>query len=174
VVGWAYCLDVMTLVTRKTRCLRAHTVCDCFCKPLRVTKLRQIACSIIACARLRSDHRRCACVRQSGEAKTGRPPMASKFRFRFEAPKGRRLCRYFYDVTCYTPAGHESLWWYPDEQRWGKYVPGRDCSTHAPCRTLRAFKRHLRKHKNLYGEIVLVNLYAGFDVSVFRKAPYDV
>ncbi|KZX78266.1 hypothetical protein A3715_10385 [Oleiphilus sp. HI0009] len=81
---------------------------------------------------------------------------------RFEAEKGERLHRYFWGVTTNTP---ERLWWNQDLKKWEEY-PTKNCnySTHAPCRTLRAFKRMLRKNPELKGRCVLVNKYKGFDV----------
>lgn len=61
-----------------------------------------------------------------------------------------------------------SLWWYEDQQ---KFLPHQkdgksNCSNYSkPIRTLRAFKRFLRKHTELQGrEVRLVNRYVGFDI----------
>lgn len=80
---------------------------------------------------------------------------------RFEAPKGKRLHRYFWAVTSL----NGELWWCHQNHTWVGYEEVfAGGSTHAPCKTLRAFKRMLRKHPKLVGNCVLVNKYKGYDV----------
>jgi len=83
---------------------------------------------------------------------------------RFEAPKGTRLHRYFWGVTI-TDSG-TNLWWNHDLRKWEPLSahPQDAYGTHAPCRTLRAFKRMLRKFPELEGKVCLVNRYIGYDV----------
>jgi hypothetical protein len=81
----------------------------------------------------------------------------------FDKPKGKRLHRYFYGIT-----SNDGLWWIPSIKQWVDYYPhAQDCataSTYYPCRTLKAFRRHLRKHPEIRGKAVFKSLYQGFDV----------
>ena len=89
----------------------------------------------------------------------------------YEAPQGKRIARYFTGVTHFAPKTAESLWWFPSRRCWDVLGSGDPpYSTHAPCRTLKAFRRHLKKHSNLLGEVVLVNQYIGFNVTVWRDS----
>jgi hypothetical protein len=74
--------------------------------------------------------------------------------FEFEAPVGARvLGSRFIGITV---EGDDCPWWDCDNRRWraddeiawGKGNPDRDytLSSHAPCRSFKAFKRHLRRH----------------------------
>ena len=81
---------------------------------------------------------------------------------KFEAPKGQRIKRYGMGVTIMT--GHWA--WLYDEKRWADWVKedccGKSRSSHAPCRTIRAFRRMLKKNPQLpRGSIVWVNRYIG-------------
>ncbi len=80
---------------------------------------------------------------------------------RFEAQKGQRLHRYFIGVE----VGGDQ-WWNCTLLLWEPLgtSPGHDYSTGAPCRTLKAFKRMLRKNPVIKGRSRLVNRYVGFDV----------
>lgn len=86
----------------------------------------------------------------------------------FEAPYGRRLHRYFNGIQL---ESYNNLWWSYDDKRWMplKHIKG-PASTSAPCKTLKAFKRHLRKHPELHGlPVVLTNRFYNhhsFDVTV--------
>lgn len=84
---------------------------------------------------------------------------------KFEAPRGLRLHRYFCGVTL-TKATEGNLWWNFERKKWEPYDDGVGCyrGTHAPCRTLRAFKRMLRKHPAIQGKCVLVNRYRNFNI----------
>lgn len=84
---------------------------------------------------------------------------------RFEASKGERVHRYFWAVTL-TEVTEDNLWWNTTLRKWEPYRTHKDhgYSTHAPCKTLRAFKRMLRKHPEITGRCVLVNKYKGLDV----------
>ena len=60
------------------------------------------------------------------------------------------------------------LWWIEAEKRWS-YVSGTgysfDYSNSVKCNSVKAFKRHLKKHPILLKEgAVLVNKYEGYDV----------
>jgi hypothetical protein len=76
-------------------------------------------------------------------------------KIKFEAPLGQRtLRRYVLGITTY------DLWWCYETKRWidnVKKAPGM-ASTYAPCKSYKAFLRHLRKHPELKGhEVVLVS-----------------
>ncbi len=84
---------------------------------------------------------------------------------RYEAKKGDRIRRYFWAVTL-TKITDDNLWWNSDDRRWEAYcsTKGARYSTHAPCRTLRAYKRMLRKFPEIKGISCLVNKYKGYDI----------
>mgnify|MGYP000037865079 CR=1 FL=1 len=84
---------------------------------------------------------------------------------RFEAPKGERVHRYFWAVTL-TETIEDDLWWNTTLCKWEPYLTnkGHGYSTHAPCKTLKAFKRMLRKYPEIVGRCVLVNRYKYLDV----------
>jgi hypothetical protein len=83
----------------------------------------------------------------------------------FEAQKGTRLHRYFWAVTL-TKGTEENLWWNRTISKWEPYRtnPRHLYCTHAPCKTLKAFKRMLRKFPGIQGRACLVNKYKGYDV----------
>ena len=83
---------------------------------------------------------------------------------RFEAKKGQRLHRYFWAVTITNPK--VNLWWNTTKGGWEEIYtnPSHGYSTHAPCRTLKSFKRMLRKYPEIVGHACLVNRYKGFDI----------
>lgn len=88
----------------------------------------------------------------------------------FEAPMGLRILRSrFTGITTYTrEMGAPFLWW--DGKRWvDRAVSG--SSNFAPCRSYKAFLRHLDRHyEELKGyEVVLVHRYIGFNVTAFPK-----
>lgn len=96
----------------------------------------------------------------------------TSFEITFEAPKGEMIHRYFHGVT----ALGSGLWWSHVRKRWETYEQyekaGKGgCSTHAPCRTFKAFKRHLRKHPELSAsdKVVLVNRYVGYNIFACAK-----
>lgn len=97
---------------------------------------------------------------------------------KFEAPKRERVHRYGNSITVINTE-HRYLWWSHEERRWvteeerkASYETSKvDLSHSSHCgrvRTLKAFKRHLRKHaEELRGaEVLWVNRYVGHNVSV--------
>lgn len=86
----------------------------------------------------------------------------------FKAPRGQRVHRYFWSATVWDDG--PSMWWidelnafFPDGSSELKLYSHGNHSR--PIRTLRAFKRFLRKHPELKGRTVrLVNRYVGYDV----------
>ena len=84
----------------------------------------------------------------------------------FQAPRGSRfLRRYIIGITTFG-----GLWWCFETKRWVDDVrkaPGR-ASNYAPCRTYKAFLRHVRKHPELKGhEVILVSRLPDNDISVW-------
>lgn len=61
------------------------------------------------------------------------------------------------------------LWWCHETRRWVTSTLDlpEGGSTHAPCRSLKAFERHLKKHvAELEGyEVVLVHRFVGYEVT---------
>lgn len=91
--------------------------------------------------------------------------------FQFEAPKGSRVHRYFHGITVMPPGPNR--WWLRHHKCWVEDFRADDrwhkgCSSHARCRTLRAFRRHIRRHRHeLAGcTVVLVSNYVGHNVTV--------
>jgi len=85
-------------------------------------------------------------------------------KFRYEAPIGDRLARYFCGVEV------DGFTWYPHIRQWllnsaPWYAEmGSIRSSMATCRTLRAFRRMLRKYPNIRGKARLMSIYKGYDV----------
>lgn len=81
---------------------------------------------------------------------------------RFVKSKGSRLHKRFIWITNF-----DSLWWVPKLNKWVKHddIPAKveysDCCS---CRSLRAFRRHLRKHPEIRGKAILVNRFVGYEV----------
>lgn len=92
------------------------------------------------------------------------------WQFAFDAPVGTRILggRFMGIVTEW--AGRP-LWWDHVEQEWindeERRARNNVCSSHAPCRSFKAFKRHLRRHRDkLAGyEVVLVSRFIGHDIA---------
>ena len=79
---------------------------------------------------------------------------------RFDKPKGQRMHRYFVGITNFS-----GMWWLEKSRKWVETLPFplKECaSTTAPCRTLRAFLRHLRKNPSIHGNAILVSRCRGF------------
>lgn len=59
---------------------------------------------------------------------------------------GRKTRRNFSSITM--PDARGEGWWLPRERRWGAYPPGYGgpAQDFVDCRTVRAFRRHLRKY----------------------------
>jgi hypothetical protein len=82
---------------------------------------------------------------------------------RYDRPKGQRMKRYFCGITNFS-----GMWWLNESKYWEYEVndiPEKESyGTHAPCRTLRAFRRHLRQHPEIKGKAVLCSRFIGHDV----------
>jgi len=91
----------------------------------------------------------------------------AEIELQFDAPKGSRVHNRFLGVQIFTDT---PLWWGEKDRKWGLFV-GRtgDLSSHATCRTVKAFKRHLRKHRHdLAGcEVMLCSRFIGHHVRAF-------
>lgn len=88
---------------------------------------------------------------------------------KFQAEKGQRLHRYFWQATIMDKL-EPDLWWCDEYNMFLPHEVLRDSpygySSHSrPIRTLRAFKRFLRKHHEIRGRTVrLVSRYVGYDI----------
>lgn len=101
----------------------------------------------------------------------------------FEAPKGTRILRgrrNFCGIHIQWKEG-EPLWWDRESRRWmtheqwkrswltneqGKGRSSAGCTSHAPCRSYKAFLRHLRRHADVLRghEVTLVSRFLGHSV----------
>ena len=86
---------------------------------------------------------------------------------RFQKQKGLRLHRYF---IWYSVSGL----WYVEKLR--KWMPQEDArkyghgySSTCRCKTIKAFKRHIKRHRLNKHEVHLVNKYVGYDVTYGQK-----
>jgi hypothetical protein len=81
---------------------------------------------------------------------------------KFDKPKGQRIHKQFYGIR-----STNSMWWVQSHNRWVQELPdtGFDiASTIKRCKSLRAFKRHLRKHPEIRGKAVLVSRWVGYNI----------
>jgi hypothetical protein len=80
----------------------------------------------------------------------------------FQAPVRQRILRrYILGITTF-----DGLWWCYETKRWVE-EPKSDASTHAPCKSYKAFLRHIRKHPELKGhEVILVSRFRDNDIIV--------
>jgi len=93
--------------------------------------------------------------------------MNGEWVFSYELPLGKRCHKRGYSITTYG----ENSWFHPTNRIWSKSTKG-PCSTHTPCKSFKAFKRHLRKHPELQGqEVVFVSRYHGCDITA-NYVPY--
>ena len=80
---------------------------------------------------------------------------------RYEAPRGQRIKGHgFCGIQLRRDDKGESLWW--DGFAWVSLELGQ--TNTAPCRTVRAFRRHLRKNPEMRGRLVLGSRFIGHDV----------
>ncbi len=101
-------------------------------------------------------------------------------RITFEAPRGQRIKSRATGVCLYrksrSPGGLTDLdptYWWVDGHGWLtddeieplRGTPGyTGCGTHAPCRTVRAFRKMLGKYPRMRGRAVLVGRYIGHSI----------
>jgi hypothetical protein len=89
--------------------------------------------------------------------------------FIFEAEKGTRVHRYGWGVTVFPNTINDRFWWCRHRRQWVSLDNNtHGLSTHAPCKTFKAFKRHIKKHQEtLKGfTVVWVNRFDGHNVEV--------
>lgn len=81
---------------------------------------------------------------------------------KFQAPLGKRILRHgFMGITNF-----DRLWWCYETKRWVE-EPNGNASTHAPCKSYKAFLRHIRKHPELKGhEVILVSRFRDYSIIV--------
>lgn len=80
----------------------------------------------------------------------------------FEKPKGQRIHKRFIGVTNFS-----GLWWCHKSRVWVEDIPDPSRETvgiEAPCHSIRAFRRHLRKNPNIRGKAILVSRFIGYNV----------
>jgi hypothetical protein len=81
----------------------------------------------------------------------------------FEARRGQRILRrWFMGITIFSNDDQPSLWWCNATRKWVPITTPMPLggSTHAKCKSYRAFLRHLRKHPELKGyEVILVSRF---------------
>ena len=84
-------------------------------------------------------------------------------RLKFDKPKGQRIKRGFYSVEI-----EEVDWWWEEDSRTWKRIADAipPFVSNSPCKTVKAFRRHVRKHKKYMGQVTfrLVSAYVGYDV----------
>lgn len=80
---------------------------------------------------------------------------------RYEKHKNARLHKRFCFIT-----NLDGLWWVPAYRKWVTYdqVGDNSCQTNIDCRSIRAFRRHLRKHPEIKGKAILVSRFIGYNV----------
>lgn len=87
----------------------------------------------------------------------------------FEAENGKRILRGRFFGVMLDYASEPTLWWCHDTRRWlpADEIAG-PSSNVAPCRSFKAFKRHVRKHHaDLAGRrVTLVSRFIGHSVTV--------
>lgn len=96
--------------------------------------------------------------------------MSGVIELKFEAPKGSRIHKGFLGITTFG----KDIWWSCKRRAWVSCGSG--TSSTAPCNSLKAFRRHLRKHaEELRGaEVVLVSRWMGCDIIAdLREPPHD-
>ena len=94
------------------------------------------------------------------------------WKFEFQAPYGDQCKKLGWMITTLGENG----WWSKDEKIWKNNVKGGNHSTHTPCKTFKAFQRHLRKHKELQAEgaeVILVSFYEGYDITATFSNIHD-
>ena len=82
----------------------------------------------------------------------------------------RILNRGFLGITTFTlDKDQPPLWWCHETRRWVTSTLDikRGGSTHAPCRSYKAFERHLKNHVAMLEgyEVILVSRFEGHDVT---------
>ena len=89
--------------------------------------------------------------------------------FRFDAPLGERILNSrFIGITNF-----DGLWWDYELKKWVPEIVGKEGgSTHAPCRSYKAFLRHIRKHPELK-KAILVSRFEGYCIHYYHLEAGD-
>jgi hypothetical protein len=78
---------------------------------------------------------------------------------KFDKPKGYRLHKEFVWVEV------EGMWWDLSNKQWiSEAESDTDYSSGRYCRSLRSFRRMLRKHPQIRGRATLISRYVGYNV----------
>jgi len=77
---------------------------------------------------------------------------------KYQKPKGQRIKRYGYGIQV------DDLWYDELNKKWVHDIPDGPCSNTLNCRSIRAFKRALKKYPVIKGKARWINKYIGFDV----------
>lgn len=103
-----------------------------------------------------------------------------KIYLNYDAPLGARIKsgKGFIGVCIFNKDPGE-IWWYIHSTReWvlsgDEKLKGKDYGSHAGCRSVRAFKRMLRKNPHIIGKAVLCNRYYQTDKDGNFKHEYNV
>lgn len=83
---------------------------------------------------------------------------------KYDKPKGQRINRYFHGINV------DDYWWIPSLKIWSKTPfegehKGLTAQSYRPCRTLKAFRRHLRKNPEIREQATLISEYVGYDIN---------
>lgn len=80
-------------------------------------------------------------------------------KLKFQAPKGKRIMRYGSGVHV------SGYWWDKSKRQWVAHVPkDGDFCNKVECRTVRAFRRMLKKHPHIRGKATFVSILHGHNV----------
>jgi len=78
---------------------------------------------------------------------------------KFNQCKGNRLHKQFIWITTFS-----NLWWSYKADMWVKDPVDCVYSSTKRCKSLKAFKRHLRKHPEIRSKALLVSKFKGYDI----------
>lgn len=86
----------------------------------------------------------------------------------FEAPAGTRvLRRHFFGIQT-----TDDLWWCYKTRRWVENLEGACGTNTAPCKSYKAFLRHINKHPELT-QATLVSRFVGHAIH-YTKVPQEI
>lgn len=77
---------------------------------------------------------------------------------RYEKQKGHRIKRYGIGIVA------DGLWYDRDNKVWTNEITTGTFSNTMPCKTVRAFRRALKKYHILHGRCRWINRYIGYDI----------
>jgi len=90
----------------------------------------------------------------------------------YKKSKGSRLKKQFFDITV-----EGSVWWVPQMKLWyaiDNIPKGMNFQSFCPCKSVKAFKRHVRKHPEVSCayNLRLNSKYIGYSV-MFNSSTFD-